>query len=211
MRRVRHHLVLAGICVVLVFFIAQSFTAPLQTRLSAATAYTSLLCLAATLLLGPVNVMLRRPNPLSTDVRRDLGLWAAALATIHTLLVVATPLRPDIWRIFAVSPGRLTIDSMSTANDVGLAATLLILLLAAISNDGAMRLFGGMRWKSLQRLSYLLFFLAVAHTLLYDRLVQPGPFYELLLLAAVMAVLTLQINGWLERNARRAASIMRTE
>jgi methionine sulfoxide reductase heme-binding subunit len=195
----------------LVVTIAQSFTAPLQTRLSAATAYAALLLLAATLSLGPVNVMLRRPNPLSTDARRDIGLWTAVLATVHTILAIATPLRFDVWRAFAVSPDRLAIDSMSTANDVGLAATLLILLLAAISNDRALRLLGGPRWKSLQRLSYLLFALAVAHTLLYDRLVQPGPIYELLLVATVMAVLTLQINGWLERNGRRAASIMRTE
>jgi sulfoxide reductase heme-binding subunit YedZ len=204
-------LIIGGASAVAVLTIAQSFTAPLQTRTSAATAYTALLLLAATLLIGPMKVALHRPTPLSIDLRRDLGIWAAIFATVHTLLAIDTPMRLDIGRVFALNPDRLGIDSPATANDVGLAATLLVLLLAALSNDRSIRLMGGSRWKSLQRLSYLLFALAIVHTILYDRLVQPGPFYELLMLGALMIVLTLQINGWLERNARRRTSIIRSE
>jgi sulfoxide reductase heme-binding subunit YedZ len=207
----RHHLIIAGASFPIVLTIAQSFTAPLLTRISAATAYAALLFLAATLVWGPINVMLRRPNPLSIDVRRDVGIWVAILASTHALLAVATPLRGEFWRAFALTPKRLSIDSPGVANDVGLAAILTVFLLAAISNDSSMRVFGGARWKSLQRFSYLLFALAVVHTVLYDRLVQPGTFYEFLLLAAVMAVLTLQVNDWIERNARRRASIIRSE
>jgi sulfoxide reductase heme-binding subunit YedZ len=39
-----------------------------------ATAYVSLALLAATLVTGPINLLRRRPNPVSTDLRRDLGI-----------------------------------------------------------------------------------------------------------------------------------------
>src|SRR5690606_27502731 len=48
--------------------------------LSMATAYASLLLLGATLVIGPWNVIRGRPNPVSTYLRRDLGIWAGLLA-----------------------------------------------------------------------------------------------------------------------------------
>jgi sulfoxide reductase heme-binding subunit YedZ len=203
-RRIRHHLVLAGVNLLLILLIADSFTAPPLTRVSAASAYAGLLMLAVTLLLGPLNILLRRPNPVSTDLRRDCGIWAATLGILHTGLALWMPLRGAFWRAFAIAPGRSWLDSLGFANDVGLVATVLLVLLATLSNDRSLRWLGRAWWKAVQRLSYLLFVFVVAHTVLYDRLVQPGSFYQALLVLVIALVFTLQINGWLERRSRRA-------
>jgi len=60
-------------------------------RLSMATAYVALGLLAATLAIGPLNILRRRPNPVSTDLRRDIGIWAGligiAVYAAYVLLV----------------------------------------------------------------------------------------------------------------------------
>ena len=55
-------------------------------RWSMATAYVGLALLGATLVTGPLNILRRRPNPVSTDLRRDLGIWAGVLAVAHFLI-----------------------------------------------------------------------------------------------------------------------------
>jgi sulfoxide reductase heme-binding subunit YedZ len=201
-RRLRHHVLLAGIAGALVAAIAGAFSAPLLLRVSGATAYASLLLLAITLLLGPAIVLLRRPNPVSTDLRRDLGIWAAILGITHTVLALWRPVQGAIWRAF-VAPDGVRLDSREFANDVGLAATLLLMLLLGLSNDWSLRRLGSRRWKAAQRFSYLLFAAAVVHTLLYQQLVEPGPLFVFLLPVLVAAVLALQIGGWIERRQQR--------
>jgi sulfoxide reductase heme-binding subunit YedZ len=204
-RRLRNHLVLAVASGLLVAAIVQAFSAPFRVSLSGATAYASLLLLAVTLLLGPANVVLGRPNPVSIDIRRDCGVWAAGLGMVHTGLELWRPFQGAVLRVFVEAPGRLRLDSPVLANDTGLAATLLLALLLALSNDRSLRWLRPRRWKTLQRLSYLLFAAAVVHTLLYQRLVQPGTLFVFLLPVLVSAVLALQLAGWMERRQRRRA------
>ena len=77
MRLLKHHIPLLALtsgCSAVLYF-----TRPYRdvlSRASFATAYPALLLLAATLLLGPWNLFLRKPNPVSSDFRRDLGIWA---------------------------------------------------------------------------------------------------------------------------------------
>lgn len=86
-RLVRHHLPLglgSGVLVALLYSF-QSL-ADAGTRISIATAYVGLLWLCVTLILGPINILRGRPNPVSTYLRRDIGLWAAIVSTIHATL-----------------------------------------------------------------------------------------------------------------------------
>ncbi len=46
---------------------------------SMSTAYTSLLLFGITLLIGPLNILLRKHNPVSSDIRRDFGIWCAII------------------------------------------------------------------------------------------------------------------------------------
>jgi methionine sulfoxide reductase heme-binding subunit len=55
-------------------------------RLSLATAYVGLVWLVSTLMIGPIKVLRARPRPVSDDLTRDIGIWAAITAVIHTAL-----------------------------------------------------------------------------------------------------------------------------
>lgn len=50
---------------------------------SMSTAYVSLLLLGCTLLTGPLNVLRRQRNPVSTDLRRDIGIWSGIVSLVH--------------------------------------------------------------------------------------------------------------------------------
>ena len=83
-RRSKRHVALAAIAI-LITFLAYAATPPpdVRHRLSMATAYAGLIFLAASLWIGPWNVLRRRPNPVSFDLRRDVGIWTGILAILH--------------------------------------------------------------------------------------------------------------------------------
>ena len=70
-----------------------------------ATAYAGLAFLAISLWLGPWNVLRRRPNPVSFDLRRDVGIWAVVLAIVHTVVVSSRALLTGANRISAEMGG----------------------------------------------------------------------------------------------------------
>src|ERR1044072_5360568 len=75
-RNVRHILFALGSAVLTSGFF---FVMPMKTamlRLSLATAYVGLAFLGGSLLTGPWNILRGSANPLSTDLRRGLGIWA---------------------------------------------------------------------------------------------------------------------------------------
>lgn len=68
--------------------------------ISMATAYVALVLLAVTLALGPLNVLRRRPNPVSTDIRRDVGVWAGVLGFAHFGVGLFVHFRGRPWLYF---------------------------------------------------------------------------------------------------------------
>ena len=52
---------------------------------SMASAYVGFALLCASLVLGPWNVLHGRPNPVSIDVRRDVGIWAGIVGLVHVV------------------------------------------------------------------------------------------------------------------------------
>src|SRR5919197_5181120 len=52
-------------------------------RFTVATAYVATGLLVLTLLIGPANLLLRRRNPVSSYLRRDVGTWTALFSVIH--------------------------------------------------------------------------------------------------------------------------------
>ena len=65
-----------------------------------ATAYAGLFFLAVSLWLDPWNVLRRRPNPISHDLRRDVGIWTGILAIVHTSIGLTVHLRGRMWMYF---------------------------------------------------------------------------------------------------------------
>src|SRR5580658_7980716 len=83
----RHHipLFLASSVASLALYVTRPYK-DIITKLSFATAYPALVLLTFTLLIGPWNLLLRRPTPMSTDLRRDIGIWAGILGVVHTVI-----------------------------------------------------------------------------------------------------------------------------
>jgi methionine sulfoxide reductase heme-binding subunit len=172
-----------------------------------ATGYVATILLALTLLIGPANLLLRRRNPLSSYLRRDLGTWTAIFSVAH--VIVGFQVRGDGGTFgfveFFVAEARPLVDSFGLGNWAGLAALVIVAGLLAVSTDRSIRELKAERWKNLQRLNYTLFALVVLHALFYGALSRPASPFTLLLLSTVLAVLAGQAVGiWLHRQRRFA-------
>lgn len=175
-RRWVRHLLLGSGGITAVALVAAAMDGETGERLSLATAYVGLVLLTVTLCLGPVNVLRRKPNPVSFDRRRDFGIWTAILGVVHTGLGLTVHFRGRMHLYFLAeggAPGILGIrrDAFGAANHTGLIATALLLVLAAISNDVSLRRLGAARWGRLQRwATYTVVLLVLIHGGVYQLL-----------------------------------------
>jgi len=142
------------------------------SRASFATAYPALVLLAATLLIGPWNWLRSRPNPVSSDLRRDLGIWAGILSLLHSAVGQCVHLRGRPWLYYVYGPTEhhhgLRHDAFGIANHTGVLSALVVIALLATSNDYSLRKLKTRGWKKLQRWNYAVFALAGIHALLYQ-------------------------------------------
>jgi sulfoxide reductase heme-binding subunit YedZ len=179
-------------------------------RLTTATGYLALALLALTLLIGPVNLLLRRRNPVSSYLRRDVGAWTAVFSGVHvvvSLKVHGSGQLRDFLDFFVVGGSPLT-NSFGWGNWTGLAALVVVAGLLALSSDAALRRLKAKNWKRLQRLNYVLFALVVVHAFFYGALLRETSPYTILLGLIVVAIALGQgVGVWLYRRryARRAA------
>jgi sulfoxide reductase heme-binding subunit YedZ len=144
-----------------------------RTRISIGLAYAAMLALAVTLSLGTINLIRGRPNAVSSDLRRDLGLWAAFLAVGHTAVGLTVHFRGRMALYFLsppeqVLPGPVRLDFFGLANQLGLLATLIFAGLALISRDASLARLGIIRWKWWQRWVYVATAATVVHGVLYQ-------------------------------------------
>jgi len=200
-RLVSHHLVLALISGGLTAVLYALTPSPdPNLRLSMATAYTGMLLLVATLFTGPLNVLRRRSNPVSTDLRRDIGVWAAIIGVLHVVVGLQVHMG-DPWLYFFAERGKTVLrnEPFGYANYTGLAATIILVFLLALSNDYSLRKLRRTAWKNLQRLNYLLFILVVAHGFLYQA-VENRERHWIVTLAIMVGVCVLfQVAGFIAR------------
>jgi sulfoxide reductase heme-binding subunit YedZ len=169
-QRSERHFALVIVAGAIIAFAYAAMPPPdVRHRFSMATAYASLVFLAVSLWLGPWTVLRQRPNPVSFDLRRDVGIWTGILAIVHTAIGLTVHLRGLMWMHFldAIHPLKLQNTQFGFANFTGLGAALLFLLLLAISNDLSLRALKARRWKSLQRWTYVAFVLMGAHAIAY--------------------------------------------
>ena len=172
-RLLLHHLPLFALSAAL--FAALFLTRPYRDpwmKASFSTAYPALFLLLATLVIGPLNVLTRRRNPVSSDLRRDIGIWAGILAIAHTIVGQNVHLRGRPWLYYLYDhPERhllkLRHDVFGVSNYTGALCTLLLLVLLATSNDLSLRKLGTRTWKSLQRWNYAAYALLAIHALGY--------------------------------------------
>ena len=175
-------------------------------QLTIATGYLATVVLAVTLLLGPANLLLRRRNPVSTYLRRDVGIWAAIFSAIHVAAAVLIHVShgsgpiATVLHFFVDQQGRALANSFGLGNWTGLAALVIAVGLLATSSDAALRTLKARRWKAIQRLTYALFGLVVLHAFFYGALLRMTSPFTLLLVVSVATVVLGQFVGvWLWR------------
>jgi sulfoxide reductase heme-binding subunit YedZ len=175
-----------------------------------ATGYVALALLGITLLIGPANLLLRRRNPVSSYLRRDVGAWTAIFSVIHVLYGLQVHDRLSDFLNYFVTPGGSPLtNSFGLGNWTGLAATVIVVGLLALSSDAALRKLKAKNWKRLQRLNYALLALVILHAFFYGALVRTDSPYTLLLLLSVIAVVAGQLVGvglYRRRYVRRRAA-----
>jgi sulfoxide reductase heme-binding subunit YedZ len=180
-------------------------------RFTVATGYVALGLLSVTLLIGPANLLLRRRNPVSSYLRRDVGTWTAIASVVHVIFglqVHGGGRVRDFLNYFVASDGSLLSNSFGLGNWSGLAALVIVMGLLAMSSDAALRTLKSRTWKWLQRLNYALFALVVLHAFFYGALLRVTSPFTFLLGLSVIAVLVGQTAGvwlWRRRYSRTAA------
>lgn len=190
-----HHLPLGGGISALVALLYVAIpSSDVVFRLSMGTGYAGLGLLAGTMLLGPLNVLRNRPNPVSTDLRRDVGIWAALVSIIHTVVGWQVHFRGQAWKYFFEEPALwgFRLDLFGVANYTGSAAGVIALGLLGLSNDWALRTMGVKRWKALQRWNYGLFALVALHGVIYQILEARALAFVIVFAAVLLIVVTCQ-------------------
>lgn len=173
-RRIGRHLLLALASAAMLAIVYPNVpTDFILRRWNLATAYAALALLAATLLIGPWQRLRARPSPISQDLRRDVGIWAALMGVAHSIIGLGIHFGGKYWQYFLYGPEEphefpVRLDAIGLANYTGLGSTLLLLLLLAVSNDRALRRLGTERWKSVQRWNYAAFVLMAVHGAVYQ-------------------------------------------
>src|SRR6266511_849549 len=81
-----------------------------------------------TLLMGPANLLLRRRNPVSSYLRRDVGAWTAIASVLHVILGFQAHSGSGIFSFldFFVRDGRPLTNRFGLGNWTGLAALVIV-------------------------------------------------------------------------------------
>jgi methionine sulfoxide reductase heme-binding subunit len=167
--------------------------------------YEALALLVVTLVIGPLKMLAQRRNPVSIDMRRDVGIWAGITGCAHVVFGLMLHERGQIlYYFFERDPRgglRPLLNLFGVSNDLGALATVILVALLVTSNDLMLRKLKGKRWKLLQRLNYVLFALVLLHTFGYQIVSRRElPFRAVVMLITVLT-LTAQFAGL---NAYRA-------
>src|SRR5262249_37754801 len=161
--------------------------------------------------LGALKVLRGEPSPVSTDWRRDVGIWAALCGLAHVVIGLQVH-APGRMRTYFVYPAEqdhlfpLRLDRFGWANHLGLFAGLLLVLLFVLSSDWSMRRLGARRWKGLQRWSYAVFGLVLAHGVLYQILEKRIIAWVVCFAVLNLLVIGLQAAGFRKRREQKQAS-----
>jgi len=167
----KHYLpLLSLVLLAVVIFYFERGNRDTVTFITQATGYISLMILTISLIIGSVNLLLKHKNPVSTYLRRDISIIGGALAVIHSITGLFVHLRGKPWLYFFTKTDNgysIRLDNFRLANYTGLISVLIIILLIIISNDYFLKKLNPVRWKNIQRLSYLMFILTLIHCYFY--------------------------------------------
>ena len=172
------------------------------TFITQVTGYISIIILSISLIIGPVNKLLKIKNPISTYLRRDISIIGGVLAVIHSVSGLFVHLRGNTWQYFLNKTENgysIRTDNFGFANYTGLISALIIILLLITSNDFTLKKLNTTSWKNIQRLSYLMFILAIIHCFYYRIVKENLNLIYSFYVPLFIIVLTFQMIGmWLK-------------
>lgn len=200
-RRAGTHLALAVVSTALGLGIALALHAGTGAReqFSIATAYVGMFWIVASLLVGPINLLRGRPNPVSVDLRRDMGLWGGFAGLVHLGVGLTVHMRGRMSEYFLPPAGTdgfiVRLDAFGVANHLGLFSGVILAALIGLSSDWALRSLGAVRWKRWQRWAYVCFGALVVHGSLYQLLEKRGLGLVMLFAMLTVTAVAFQLAG----------------
>ncbi len=204
-----HHLplLLASIGSVTILYLTRPYRDVLS-RLSFATAYPALVFLVVTLLIGPWKLLRRERNPVSSDLRRDIGIWAGVLGVLHSVIGQNVHMRGRPWLYYVYESSShhtfpLRHDLFGVTNYTGLLGFLLLAALLATSNDYSIRAMGTPTWKQLQRWNYAIFALVAIHALCFQTIESQKRHFVVFVVINLAVGVVFQLLGFYRRTKAR--------
>jgi len=186
----------------IIFYLFWKPTLPIVPFITYTSGYLSICLLAVSLILGPINLMLKLKNPISTNIRRDIGIFGGLLGLIHSVvgLFMHFTGRPWLYFVEEVEKGfAIRKGNFGLANYTGLLGAFILILLLVISNDYFLRKLKAAKWKNLQRFTYLMFVLVIAHSIFYRLNADKVDLIIYLYLPMFLTILAFQLIGiWLK-------------
>ena len=134
----------------LIFYVLLESTLPIIPFITYTSGYLSIILLAVSLLLGPINLILKLKNPISTYIRRDLGIVGGILGVIHSVVGLFMHFTGKPWLYFVKEVGEgfaIRFGNFGLANYTGLFGGLILILLLIISNDYFLERLKAVKWK----------------------------------------------------------------
>lgn len=215
-RLIRHYLPFSIVTALIILFFLNTLPGEdLRWKWSMGTAYAGLALLGFTLLVGAINVLRSRPNPTSSDLTRDAGITATLVTLVHVGVGLFVHMgNPLLYFFFPPGEERLIplrYDPFGLTNWLGLAATLILIILFATSNDLSLRKLGKRRWKTLQRMNYFLFGGVALHGIVYQILEKRTVPLIMLFGLMVVVVAIVQLAGFRLRRMEKAGKVSNEE
>jgi methionine sulfoxide reductase heme-binding subunit len=157
--------------------------------------YVSLLQMVITLAIGPLKLLRQRHNPVNIMLRRDIGIWAGITGCLHVFFGLQMHMGGNILAYFFHPDGSIMFNLFGQANYLGLAGTIVLILLTVISNDLSLRRLKGKTWKWLQRTNYLLAPLVFLHALWYHDVARRERAFVYATYALIVFTIVIQLAG----------------
>ena len=203
--RFRIHYIPMLVVSIIFCFIFYVFRSPPLTTIPFITytsGYLSIFLIALSMLLGPVNLILKQKNPISSYIRRDIGIFGGILGIVHSVVGLFMHFTGKPWLYFVkeVEDGfSIRFGNFGLANYTGLLGFLILIFLLFISNDHFLVKYKAVKWKNLQRFTYPLFLLVIAHSVFYRLNAEKEDLILYLYLPLFSVILISQFIGiWLK-------------
>lgn len=199
--RFRIHYIPMLVVSIIFCFIFYVFRSPPLTTIPFITytsGYLSIFLIALSMLLGPVNLILKQKNPISSYIRRDIGIFGGILGIVHSVVGLFMHFTGKPWLYFVkeVEEGfSIRFGNFGLANYTGLLGVLILIFLLVISNDYFLVKYKALKWKNLQRFTYLLFLLVIAHSVFYRLNAEKEDLILYLYLPLFLVILIFQFIG----------------